>query len=88
MKLRTKVLIPIVAILILSYAFTGFIKIRYARTAAENVMKLMDAKHISQAQTLAYMIAESPNILDFDESGVSCRLCDLTDVFNVDEIHV
>jgi len=88
MKLQTKVLIPIIAVLIVSFAFISLISVKYADAAAKNIMGSMSDIHINQARTLAYMIEQDPNLLEYDDNGFSYMLSELAKTLGVDEIHV
>jgi len=88
MKLHTKVLAPIIGVLILSFTVMSFVSVRYSDVAAGNVMRLMSDLHIRQAKTLAYMIEQDPGLLDYDTGGFSYRLAEIARTMGVDEVHV
>ena len=82
MKLQTKILIPIFTMLILSFLITGIISAFSTRNIESDVMNQMDEKNIALAQTLAFMIEEDENKLEYDKMVRLARL------FGVDEVHV
>ncbi len=88
MRLQTKVLLPIIAVLLLSFAFISFRSMDYTEESTGYVMELMDSKHINLANTLAYMIVADPSLLQYDENGYNIRLNELAEIMGVDEVHI
>ena len=108
MKLQNRFLIPILAVLILAFAFISVMSVTVTKNTASTIMdsqkrstadsvsnqirmtdeivaitlSMMDQKNISLAKSLAFMIAEDPGKLEYDQMVV------LADLFGVDEVHV
>jgi len=82
MKLQPKILIPIFAILILSFLAVGIISAYNTRSIETAVLEQMDDTNIALAQTLAFLVAEDPGKLEPD------RMAQLANLFNVDEVHI
>jgi len=82
MKVQTKLLLPIFAILILSFLVIGIISSNNLNRTESAVLAQMDEKNIALAQTLAFMIAEDPDQLE------PAKMAQLARLFGVDEVHV
>ena len=57
-------------------------QLRMTEEIVDITLSMMDTKHISLAQTLAFMIAEDPGKMEYDQMVM------LADLFGVDEVHV
>jgi len=82
MKVQTKLLLPVFAMLILSFLVMGIISSYNMNKTESAVLALMDEKDIALAQTLAFMIAEDPGKLE------PAKMKQLANLFGVDEVHV
>jgi len=82
MKLQTKILTPIFAILVLSFLVVGLITALNSRGIENAVLDQLDKKNIALAQTLAFLVDEDPGKLEPDKMAQLARL------FYVDEVHV
>ena len=82
MKLQTKIIAPIFAVLVLSFLVVGITSVYNTSRIESAVMIQMDEKNIALAKTLAFMISEDPAKLEPGNMAMLARL------FDVDEVHV
>jgi len=79
---QTKLLLPVFAMLILSFLVMGVISSTNMSRTESAVLAQMDEKNIALAQALAYMIAEDPGNLE------PSNMLHLARLLGVDEVHV
>ena len=65
-----------------SLAYSVENQLRVTEEIVDITLSMMDVKHISLAQTLAFMIAEDPGKMELEQMSM------LAELFGVDEVHV
>ncbi|MCL1832477.1 MAG: methyl-accepting chemotaxis protein [Oscillospiraceae bacterium] len=82
MNLQVKVLVPILTVLILSFALLAVIENNSMVKTEEKVLAKLDESNIALANTLAFLIAED------EENLTTERMITFANLFGVDEVHV